>query len=86
MIAIKQGSDIDIVVKGSNVKPSIVSELDDLLNEESPLPYFFHVIHFESISYKTLNDTLIQMGNKYIAHNRNYCRIFPINGNRHNSC
>lgn len=46
----KRGSDIDIAIKGKRVKNDTVSRINYLLNEEIPLPYFFDVVHYESIS------------------------------------
>ncbi len=50
----KPGSDVDIAVKGKNITDTTVSRLSSLLNEELPLPYFFDVVHYESIENKEL--------------------------------
>ncbi len=59
----KPNSDIDICLKGKDVTfqitNSIASQMDDL-----PLPYFFDVINFESIT----NQKLIQHISTYINH------------------
>lgn len=50
----KKGSDIDIAVKGKRIDHQVISSLSFLLNEESVMPYFFDIIHFEEISDKEL--------------------------------
>jgi uncharacterized protein len=45
----KSGSDVDIAVKGQAIEHSCISRLSYLLNEESLLPYFFDIVHFEHI-------------------------------------
>ncbi|GGH84653.1 putative nucleotidyltransferase [Pullulanibacillus pueri] len=50
----KKGSDIDIAIKGKDITSEVLYKLSDLLNEEYPLPYFFDIIHYESISNENL--------------------------------
>ncbi|MBT2215533.1 nucleotidyltransferase domain-containing protein [Virgibacillus dakarensis] len=52
----KKGSDVDIAVQGEKVTRKTVADLDFLLNEEYPLPYFFDVVHYENIK----NDKLVE--------------------------
>ncbi|WP_368993738.1 nucleotidyltransferase domain-containing protein [Caldifermentibacillus hisashii] len=37
----KKGSDVDIAIQGEKITEKTIFELDDLLNEVYPLPYFF---------------------------------------------
>lgn len=46
----KKGSDIDIAIIGA----SKILTLNDILNEESPMPYFFDLIDYENISNENL--------------------------------
>lgn len=46
----KKGSDVDIAIVGESITKNTVSKLHDLLNEEYLLPYFFDVVHYESIA------------------------------------
>ncbi|MEA1962384.1 MAG: nucleotidyltransferase domain-containing protein [Bacillota bacterium] len=46
----KQGSDVDLVVYGDEITEEIVQRLSTLLNEELPLPYYFDVLHYETIT------------------------------------
>jgi predicted nucleotidyltransferase len=46
----KNGSDVDLVVFGSGVTDHIVNDLRIALNENLPLPYYFDIVHYESIA------------------------------------
>lgn len=46
----KIGSDVDIAVKGKEVDKKTILKLSDDLNEVYPLPYFFDVIDYNTIS------------------------------------
>ena len=48
----QQGSDVDIAIV-SNDK-NIAREISNLLNEESPLPYTFDVIDYNTITHQDL--------------------------------
>lgn len=50
----KKGSDIDIAIFGKNISTEDFFKLNDVLNEVSPLPYFFDILQYENI----LNDNL----------------------------
>jgi predicted nucleotidyltransferase len=50
----KAGSDVDLAIKGRRIDRAVVNRLNDDLNEEYPLPYFFDVIHYDSISDEEL--------------------------------
>lgn len=52
----KNGSDIDLVIYGSRVTDEIINFLSIQLNEELPLPYFFDIVHYESLSNKKLKE------------------------------
>ncbi|MBL4655029.1 MAG: nucleotidyltransferase domain-containing protein [Bacteroidia bacterium] len=54
----KNGSDVDIVVKGEHVTSDILVKIQTTLNQETPLPYFFDVIHFDKI---TNNDLIVHI-------------------------
>ncbi|WP_017297097.1 nucleotidyltransferase family protein [Nodosilinea nodulosa] len=45
----KQGSDVDLAIKGDRVTHRTVAALADCLNEDKPLPYFFDVVHYETL-------------------------------------
>lgn len=58
----KKGSDIDIAIKGDGIGYSIVSEIAYLLNDETLMPYFFDVVHYNSITNENLIDHIDRVG------------------------
>jgi uncharacterized protein len=58
----KKASDIDLAVKGKSVTDVIVRRLSARLNEELPMPYFFDVVHYESIINSELIDHINRVG------------------------
>ncbi|NGP46230.1 nucleotidyltransferase domain-containing protein [Bacillaceae bacterium SIJ1] len=58
----KKGSDIDLVVYGLNVSNQTLLRVTDMLEEELPLPYFFDVVHYESIENKRLIQHIDEYG------------------------
>jgi len=50
----KPGSDIDLAFSGKNVTSHLVSRVQDYLEEETTLPYFFDCIHLEAIQNRDL--------------------------------
>jgi len=44
----KIGSDVDLAVKEERVTPEQVLELKDLLEEETLIPYFFDILHYNT--------------------------------------
>lgn len=58
----KKGSDIDIAVKGKGIDYEVVASLSFLLNEESTMPYFFDIVHFDTISEQALLEHIKRVG------------------------
>ncbi len=58
----KRGSDVDLVIKGDRVTWDTVAHLWDWLNEESPMPYFFDVVQYETISNSKLIEHIDRVG------------------------
>lgn len=56
----KAGSDVDLSLKGK-LSSSILTQISRRLNEEYPLPYFFDILDYTSIS----NDALIKHIDSY---------------------
>jgi predicted nucleotidyltransferase len=50
----KPGSDVDCAFSGKNLTAQLVSRIQDYLEEETLLPYFFDCIHLESAQNKKL--------------------------------
>lgn len=60
----KKGSDVDIAVKGVAIDHALLATLSFLLNEESATPYFYDIIHFDTISEKELLEHINRVGKK----------------------
>jgi uncharacterized protein len=58
----KRGSDIDLAIKGASISHRTVAQLHDWLNEELPLPYFFDVVHYETIDEPQLKAHIDRVG------------------------
>ncbi len=58
----KKGSDVDLVIVGKEVTSKIIYELDDLLNEVYPLPYFFDILHYVAINNHKLQEHVNTVG------------------------
>lgn len=50
----KPGSDVDCAFSGKNLTSHLVSRIQNYLEEETLLPYFFDCVHLESIQNKEL--------------------------------
>lgn len=58
----KRGSDVDIALTGKGITSKTIYLLSELLNEEYPLPYFFDIIHYDSITNTNLKDHIDKEG------------------------
>ncbi len=58
----KKGSDIDIAIVGSDITSEIIYKLEDYLNEVYPIPYFFDIIHYNTIANENLKKHIIDEG------------------------
>lgn len=58
----KKASDVDLAIKGRSVTPETIQRLHFLLNEELPLPYFFDVVHYESLENRLLVEHIDRVG------------------------
>ena len=52
----KESSDIDLAIFGKNVSSEALSEIDSLLNEELPIPFFIDIVYFETITNNELKE------------------------------
>jgi uncharacterized protein len=57
----KKGSDIDIALKGKELGLT-ASTIAGILNEESPLPYFFDVLDYDLIDNQDLRNHIDRVG------------------------
>jgi predicted nucleotidyltransferase len=58
----KKASDVDLAVKGRAVSNETIKRLNFVLNEELPLPYFFDVVHYESLENQLLVEHIDRVG------------------------
>lgn len=58
----KPGSDVDLAIKGHAVTYETALRLAEVLNEETPLPYFFDVLHYETIAEPRLTEHIDRVG------------------------
>lgn len=57
----KKGSDVDLALKG-NLESSTVNQLKQRLAEETTMPYFFDIVHYESVEKKAFKDHIDHYG------------------------
>lgn len=58
----KSGSDVDIAIKGKNITIDTVAKILTELEEETMLPYFFDVVHYDTCSTKELVEHIDRIG------------------------
>ena len=58
----KKGSDIDLAVIGENITKDTIFQLNEYLNEEYPIPYFFDLINYSQINNEKLIHHINYMG------------------------
>jgi len=65
----KPGSDIDLAVSGSNITVETIFKLKILLEQELPVPYFFDITHYETISNSALKAHIDEFGKLFYKAN-----------------
>lgn len=58
----KNGSDIDIALKGECITHSIINSLSDYLNEETIMPYRFDILNYHTICNNELTAHIDRVG------------------------
>ena len=58
----KNGSDVDVALKGKNLSTSVVLRISYQLNEETTLPYKFDVLNYHTISNDELKKHIDRVG------------------------
>ncbi len=58
----KLGSDVDLVIKSKDMNDHSANLVAELLNEESPLPYFFDVLTYSRIHEPKLLEHIDRVG------------------------
>ncbi|MCF8231242.1 MAG: nucleotidyltransferase domain-containing protein [Bacteroidales bacterium] len=58
----RNGSDVDIAVKGEHIDYKAISHISYLLNEETTMPYHFDVLNYHTIKSRELLDHIERVG------------------------
>lgn len=58
----KKGSDVDIAVKGKHLTGTMIRAIALELNEETQIPYFFDVLHYETVTNGALKKHIDEFG------------------------
>ncbi|MFC3852747.1 nucleotidyltransferase domain-containing protein [Salinispirillum marinum] len=58
----RKGSDVDLAIKGPSVTYESVVQLAVELNETSPMPYFFDVLHYDTLQEPDLKAHIDRVG------------------------
>lgn len=58
----KKASDVDLAIAGKNITPLTVLRLRAVLNDDLPLPYFFDVVRYETITNDALKRHIDEHG------------------------
>ena len=58
----RNGSDVDIAVKGSLLNFKLISRLSFLLNEETLMPYHFDLLQYNTVSNRNLRSHIDRAG------------------------
>ncbi|MFH1097147.1 MAG: nucleotidyltransferase domain-containing protein [Candidatus Desantisbacteria bacterium] len=57
----KPGSDVDLAIWGQDVTFTTVSRLHSMLEDESPMPYFFDIVDQTHLTYEKLKEHINRM-------------------------
>ena len=63
----KEASDIDLALKGKPIDLSLIAKIKGRLEEETPLPYFFDIVDFNSIENQEFLDHIRQYGKVFFT-------------------
>ena len=58
----RNGSDVDIALKGKKMTDAAAAHIGSLLNDETPMPYKFDVLNYHSIRNKDLLEQIDRVG------------------------
>ncbi len=69
----KNGSDVDIALKGKQLSFMILARINSILNEETSMPYRFDVLNYETITNNELKEHIDRVG--FVIYNKNNVSI-----------
>lgn len=58
----RRGSDVDIALKGNELQHITINKVSFMLNEETPLPYRFDVLNYNTLSSADLKNHIDTQG------------------------
>lgn len=58
----RPGSDVDLALIGPDIKRETVSHVHFVLEEDSPMPFFFDVLYWNTLANQKLKDEIEQTG------------------------
>jgi predicted nucleotidyltransferase len=65
----RNGSDVDIAIKGKNISYDLILDISTYLNEETLMPYRFDILDYDSISNKELSEHIDRAGILFYKNN-----------------
>ena len=63
----KNGSDVDIAIKGGELDFDTLSQISYLLNEETSMPYKFDLVNYHSIQEPALREHIDRVGIEFYS-------------------
>ena len=63
----KNGSDVDIAVKGKSLNFDLINQISYLLNEESLMPYKFDILNYHTIDNQDLLEHIDRAGIEFYS-------------------
>ena len=79
----KKGSDVDLAVVGTQVTQSLVDKLHTTLEEDTLFPYFFDVVHLNTVQDPALREQIQARG--YVIYGISDSASEPLYGKSHES-
>ena len=58
----KPGSDVDIALWGKEVNFTTIARVHAILEDESPMPYFFDIVDYSTLNHQALKDHIDRVG------------------------
>jgi len=58
----KSGSDVDIAILGDDITFDTLSKLHALLEDESPMPYFFDIVDYSHLTHAEIKEHIDRVG------------------------
>lgn len=60
----KTGSDVDIALRGKEIDLRLVNAIAAMLNEESAMPYYFDILHYDALSDEEVRAHIDRVGKR----------------------